>query len=161
MRHLKTIYIASNYNAQFATLIVTKHYCKHLHPNYLPSCLCVCICLVQRVLFGQCFSVHGSKSKYSSRVKCISRKIAWASKNFNQLGPLSPKNIVSFLSYSMQYLGGHVQTSSKLEYIRDSFSAISWVEIVRRHLKTGFSFENNLKKEGKLKQTMFSTTFTS
>ena len=41
------------------------------------------------------------KSKYSSRVKCISRKIAWASKDFNQLGPLSPKNMVSLLSCSM------------------------------------------------------------
>ena len=41
------------------------------------------------------------KSKYSSRVKCISRKIAWASKDFNQLGPLSPKIMVSLLSYGM------------------------------------------------------------
>ena len=41
------------------------------------------------------------KSKYSSRVKCISRKIAWASKDFNHLGPLSPKNMVSLLSCSM------------------------------------------------------------
>ena len=77
------------------------------------------------------------KSKYSSRVKCISRKIAWASKDFNQLGPLSPKNMVSLLSCSMQYLRGHARTSSKLEYIRASSSAISWVVIVMRHLKTG------------------------
>ena len=41
------------------------------------------------------------RSKYSSRVKCISRKIAWAWKDFNQLGPLSPKNMVSLLSCSM------------------------------------------------------------
>ena len=41
------------------------------------------------------------KSKYSSRVKCISRKIAWASKDCNHLGPLSPKNMVTLLSCSI------------------------------------------------------------
>ena len=41
------------------------------------------------------------KSKYSSRVKCISRKIAWASKDCNQLSPLSPQNMVTLLSCSM------------------------------------------------------------
>ena len=41
------------------------------------------------------------KLKYSSRVKCISKEIAWASKDCNQLGPLSPKNMVTLLSCSM------------------------------------------------------------